>query len=366
LIPGSLWEVVVAEEEEDTASHYRPDIPTKGSNQYQEWSQARSDDYVNEYVKDMERLVTRLEEEGEYYQKMAEEHRLAQLAPTVMEDATTASTTTTTATTDKASGSKKSTSLPPKQKPMHSKSIPETYSSPGPTVTLYELLLDAYALSTLKTTNDSFSPPNALSLLTHIDSIYQRIVQRHDLDGQYQNTHPQTIPTSITYNAILRIIANGSYIPSSQNTISNLPQMDIPTQKVRDQALLMAFQTYEMMEASDAVHRNSCTYEYLFQILQTYIPPCRSRGNILRQYVHQACEEGVMTVSILQNLKLTCDKKDGLDYEEWMSRMEEEFHLTAVEDHDDDDHKGAATKDLPLKWRRVAKKLSHKSGNGFY
>jgi len=88
--------------------------------------------------------------------------------------------------------------------------------------------------------------------------------------------------------------------------------MDIPTQKIHDQALLMAFQTYEMMETSGTVHRNSCRYDYLFQILQTCIPPCRSRGNILRQYVHQACEEGVMTFSILQNLKLTCDGKDGL------------------------------------------------------
>lgn len=336
LIPKSLLECP-----SKTQLNYRLDIPKQGSKEYTEWTEQRSEKYWSEYVSQMEALVTRLEEEGDHYQQMAEEYRLAQLSPTIPSNDEPTNNNTNNTSTNYITNNITNNNTKP---------IQEQCSSPGPSIHIYELLLDAHTLITAPSTP---FPKSSRSFLQTLQSLHTTILHRHNLDGQYQNTNPKTMPTTITFNAILRAISKLPYLPPTQNTIQHLSTMSIPIQQIRDDTLLLTFQTYEQMTSTTTTHRNSCTYLYLLTILHTILPPCRSRGNMVRYYIDQACQEGVMTQSLLEWLVETKMEEDGKHYYQWVDQWMEEY--------------GGSHQDFPLTWRRFVHKYSSKgAAKGIY
>ena len=331
----------------------RKDIPDKETekDKYQSWEDARASMAAQERLSFMEQLVDRLQKEGEFYQQQAEEHRKAQLLPTetntVAEDSDNDEENTEGQQKDTTKTKPCVTrSFAPKQKPATvAKTIQEQYSTPGPTIHMYDLILDAYAISALDV---SHNPNTTLEMLKKADAIYQAIMKRHEIDGRHNNTNSKTIPTTITFNALIRTAANVPYLSDpSHHTVSHLSKLDVPTQKVRDTALNIGLRTFEQMHSSDCVERNAATYKYVLQIIHKFIPECRSRGNIVRSYFDLACKEGVVDQNVTEALK---NNGGGEPYTEWV-----------------EDILGKESKEFPRGWKRTLKKRQSNLGSaGLY
>jgi len=309
-------------------------------------------------------LVQRMEQEGELYQQQAEDYRLSLLAPTTITEFDNDSDSYLNLddlTTKMDNKDETNQSFAPKQKPASvTKTVHEKYSAPGPTTHMYDLLLDAYALcaaheaeslSSTKTTTQSISAPNVsdtLSMIEQAQNLHQKAIVRHILDGDHLNINPKTIPTQITYNALIRTVSLSPYLSTTQNTTSHIPNLDIPTSKLRDTALNIALNTMREMEVSVCIERNSMTWVYVLQTIQKYIPESRSRGNIVRALFHIAGDtDGVVNQQVLDAL---ASNGGGEEYKSWIE--------TRIQ--------GKKYKDLNRKWFRLVNKTRCKTGNGFY
>lgn len=260
----------------------------------------------------MEKLLKRVEEEGEQFQKEAEQARMGLLVPaTVDADGETPTV-------------KKS--FAPKQRLVDQTApIPQQRSSPGPSTHMYDLVLDATATVLASSTKD-----DALALLQCCQDVHDRAMSRHILDGKETNTNEHTFPTPMTYNALIRAASNVPYNAEDDDDSSL-------SLRIRDNALNMGLLTFDHMYHSDAVERNAPTFRYMLSILRKTIPNCRSRGNIACSIIVKACEEGVFDEHMQRELREdNCG--GGKEFDRW---------IPTIVDPD--------LKDLPAKWRRHVK-----------
>lgn len=167
---------------------------------------------------------------------------------------------------------------------------------PGPTISMYDLVLDAHAISLL---------PTALS---QAQALFKKAAQRHFLNGGPDNTQRHTIPTELTFNAIIRTAANIPYDAASDDS----------SEQVRDAALNAAFFIFDKMHHSDSTKRNTATYIYMLQMLKKCMPESLVRGNIAHAIFELAVEDRVMDDAIYEELKVN---GGGDLYQNWLNHM---------------------------------------------
>lgn len=248
------------------------------------------------------------------------------------------------------------------------------FAMPGPTVQMYDTLLDAMACSQerlLLPENESF-----YGLPTHARYLMDCITSRHDLDytlhtetmttrnnkkgGQQRSDghytlNPYTTPTILSFNAPIRLAANlgrTGYEFLDKN------------KDLRDAALMLAFLAYNhaAINNSDIVQCNSATYTYLLQVVARYFKNAsplegnRNKGNIAISLWDSAVQDGLINDGVLQAFLETQTPSNGPAYETWMMQQQECGNLRNV----------GTAKDLPHKWRHYSKVRRHDEQNDIY
>ena len=168
-------------------------------------------------------------------------------------------------------------------------------AAPGPSIHMYDTLLDAIACCA-EAENTDQSPMSSLEYLTLARSVYKRAMARHHADGGPNANNKITVPTLITHNAVLRICAAVEYGGNDD--------------KVRDVSLDLAFVVYDVLNSPSSTtsnrvskdrgikssrkakasatatnsgvypQRNSATYVHMLQTIAKYLPPSSTRGNV--------------------------------------------------------------------------------------
>ena len=139
-------------------------------------------------------------------------------------------------------------------------------------------------------------------------------------------------PTAVSFNAVIRTAANADVDPNNEEE--------------RDLALTSSFLSLYRIHNSEYVHRNSATFTYILKVVEKYIPKSRSRGNIARGLFQKACDDGVVSDTVL-NALAKISGGGGVDFDAWIPQIIE-------------------GKELPQKWRRNVKLRMHRHGGGVY
>ena len=205
---------------------------------------------------------------------------------------------------------------------------------PGPTTTMYDLLLDAYAL--YASTLPAKDVKSITHVIDHTRTLLQTVLQRHEADGGPANVNRSTIPTSMTFNALIRTAANVPY--------------DGKSDLVRDEAIDLAFTTFDRLFRNDAVDRNSATYTHLLRVVYKFIPNSRSKGNIAYGLFVKACDESVVDEHVWDTLKsFGVGTGCGPEFDRYLEQ-----------------NMGNSWKELPHRWRMNCSKRRYTHCNGAY
>jgi hypothetical protein len=171
----------------------------------------------------------------------------------------------------------------------------EDCAGPGPTVDMWDTLLDTGAVTASRET-----PVDMARIL-------RRVLERHDEDGGAErNTNPYTVPTILTFNAVLRGVANAPYVKGDD---------DDNAARMRDEALQTAFGVYDEMRFH--VDRNAATYAYMLRVVAKFLPPSKTRGNIAHGLWTHAKRNHVASRQVLEALHHTNIPSNGVDFDEW-------------------------------------------------
>lgn len=190
------------------------------------------------------------------------------------------------------------------------KSLISNYGTPpGPTVTMYDLILDAIAVSIS-------SSKDPLSLLKASRELHSRAIQRHNLDvkGGVDGLNPTSCPTAVTFNALIRGAVSVSGTKSDE---------------VRDYAIENGFFAFNNMFHHDVVHRNSSTYKNLFDMISGHFPVGAMRGNIAAGIWEKAVQDKVVDLSVFKAMSNLGNLKHGQIYDEWWKKVEGDFKQDA-------------------------------------
>jgi hypothetical protein len=216
---------------------------------------------------------------------------------------------------------------------------PATYMNdfalPGPTVNMYDTLLDALAASA----HDGVvaSPADTAN------DVFHDIMGRHILDGgDLSNTNVHTRPTLMSFNAAIRVAATQSFDQTDKNP-ANIER--------RDQALLVAFGCFGALSESKILERNSATYCYLLQVVAKYFPASRIRGNVAKGMWHHACTQGLIDQSVMDAFVSANEPSNGPVFDNWLQQ----------------NIKGKTKKDLPhTKWVRHSRSRRYQANEATY
>ena len=194
----------------------------------------------------------------------------------------------------------------------------DDFALPGPTVNMYNVLLDAVACQAPY--NNSLASPEIAS------NVFYEIMGRHLLDGgDAHNTNQYTRPNILSFNAPIRVSAMHSYDPKDKRSENIM---------LRDQAVALAFECFDTVSHTTVANRNSATYAYLLQTVAKYFPPSRIRGNVAHGIWHHACSYGLLDELVSQAHIAANTPSNGERFDEWIKT-----NLTEKE-----------KKDLPPKW----------------
>jgi hypothetical protein len=177
-------------------------------------------------------------------------------------------------------------------------------AAPGPTITMYDLILDAIAIS-ISNCKDSATE---LSLLQTSRDIYVRALERFELDLKAEMTELNTssCPTTMTFNAMIRAAANA--INSKKN------------EQVRDFAMENAFFAFNAMHHHPVVPRNSATYAYMLQMMNVHFPVGEMRGHIAVGMWEKCLQDGVVDENVIKSmLEFGDNKSHGEMFDSWFS-----------------------------------------------
>ncbi|CAB9515724.1 expressed unknown protein [Seminavis robusta] len=205
------------------------------------------------------------------------------------------------------------------------------FASPGATVNMYDIFLDSLAVTAEQVGDPrQFSARKASNLLTarHAFDVFELLYQRHSLDGgEESNDNKFTLPTQISYNAVLRTVANLHF--------------DGQSEVHRDLALMVAFSTDNAMQQSKTLERNSATFAYLLQVIAKYIPACEFRGNVAHALWMQAKSSGVYNDQVMDAYFQAHEPSNSARHDEWLEKNLKGFDWRT---------------EVPQRWRRRVQK----------
>jgi hypothetical protein len=154
------------------------------------------------------------------------------------------------------------------------------FALPGPTTAMYDTLLDVAAVT------------GNINCVDNVNVWHELAFTRHQLDGGCAtNRNVYTVPTALTFNALIRYAANMSY------------QSDGGDVELRDTAIALAFSTYQTLDEVDIVHKNAASAMYTLQVIAKYMPPSRIRGNIAAGVFQQARYRGLINKAVIEAYK---------------------------------------------------------------
>ena len=207
----------------------------------------------------------------------------------------------------------------------------EDFAMPGPSVDMYDTYLDTIASAAALVQSPENTPP----LLTSKNAFatLETILSRHQLDGGDDvNTNRHTLPTQISYNAVMRTAANLPF--ESGDDLSS-------AEVYRDWAIMASFSAHDALTHAAGLERNSSTYAYLLQVVAKYMPPSTYRGNVARGLWKLAKTNGVYNAQVQEALLLANATSNGPDHDEWL----------------DENIRGKDWRtDAPHRWRRRVQK----------
>ena len=173
-----------------------------------------------------------------------------------------------------------------------------TFTSPGPTIRMYDTYLDTMAVHATENT-----PNQVMNVLTNI-------IQRYDDDGGIkQNINRHSTPTALSFNGVLRACAN---TPISNN-------------KTRDEAITTAFTVYDAFREY-MQPKNAASFAYMIQVVSKCIPPSLTRGNIALTLYKTAEEERVVDDILVEAMKELHAVSNGTVHDEWFEKHLKHHH----------------------------------------
>lgn len=265
-----------------------------------------SDGDPTEHVDSMQAILTQLQQQNNIYMNLRRQLR-SQVAEYSNDDDNDSDSSSSSSDDDESTTTSSSSS--------HSK------AGPGPTVEMWDTMLDSMAVSLPST-----------SPLAYKD-ILEKVLKRHSLDGGPEyNTNPYTFPTILTFNAVLRGVANVDYSGEGDEMI-------------RDDALETAFGVYDEMKWH--ADRNSATFVYMLGVVEKFLPPSRSRGNIAHGLWSHATRMNVASSQVLDALHKAHKPSNGEQFDEWLEMVNN-------------------IRKTPLEWRKKHKQLRYNRGSATY
>lgn len=206
----------------------------------------------------------------------------------------------------------------------------DDYALPGPTTEMYDVLLDSVAVTANQAGDPQvFASRPASNILTSnfAMEVFDTILLRHDLDGGgVYNDNPHTMPTQVSFNGVIRTVANLHY--------------DGESEVLRDLALMVAFGANDVMTHTN-VPQNASTYAYLIQVLAKYMPACKSRGNMVHGLWKLAKRDGVYNGDVKEAYLKASEPSNSPEHDEWI-----ETNLRSSD----------WRTDVPHRWRRRVQK----------
>jgi hypothetical protein len=201
----------------------------------------------------------------------------------------------------------------------------EDFALPGPTVNMYDCLLDAMACQT----------SSKMVSLEKSDFILERIVGRHTLDGgDAGNLNPNTSPTAQSFNAGIRVAAGMPYDITDKSSVNV---------KLRDDAILLAFGAFDAINHSAALEGNSATYTHLLNLVAKYFPRGVTCGNIAHGMFKHARQQGIIDDGVISAYLAANEPSNATHVDEF---IENNLH-------------GKTRKELPFKWTRYSRIRRH-------
>jgi hypothetical protein len=175
---------------------------------------------------------------------------------------------------------------------------------PGPSTTMYDLVLDGYAaVMKLKGVSGGGSADAhadeseyyILDTLEQVKDVQQRALQRYEFDGGAANTNPHTMVSTMTLNAPLRVLSLVPYSHAGDASDADNNENAFTKEQTRDAAIELAFSIYtdiqDRYRHDKSLRRNSATYVYMLRVINKFIPDSRSKGNIAYAVFCHASEE---------------------------------------------------------------------------
>jgi hypothetical protein len=198
------------------------------------------------------------------------------------------------------------------------KSYLDDFAFPGPTVVMYNALLDSMACLAK---DGSVNPIQAKLCM-------ENVLWRHTIDGgDAGNRNPSTRPSVLPFNAAIRVAAELRYDATRKDPENLL---------LRDEALLLAFGTFDAVTHSRVAESNSATYKYLLGAVAKYLPPSLSKGNIAYGMWTHARLQGLIDPTVIAAYATANEPSNGELFDAWAR----------------DTLNGKNVTDLPQKWRR--------------
>jgi len=243
---------------------------------------------------------------------------------------------------------------------------------PGPSIHMYDALLDAIACYAEKSdacnasassdNSDNNNGKSSLEYLALARSVYERAMARHHADGGPNANNRLTVPTLVTHNAVLRTCAAVEYpYPGTDGTsTADDQEQEQEQEKIRDAALDLAFRAYDALnspstttsnrasknkgfktgrkararatatamvaDGSGSIYpqRNSATYVHILRTIAKYLPPSPTRGNVAYG-LWRSCtgHDGVLDGNVLRAYveANTRNGSNGQDYDGFVQKL---------------------------------------------
>jgi len=205
---------------------------------------------------------------------------------------------------------------------------------PGPSNTMYDLILDAIAVSI-----SASSAP--LELLKMARVVHGRALARYELDVKagVEQMNPSSCPTPATFNAVIRAAAGISATETGSGIASGIDAdtdadaetgiatdtANMENEEVRDYAMENAFFTFDAMHHHPVVHRNSSTYRYMLDMIGVIFPVGEVRGNIAAVMWEKAVQDKVIDVPLFEAMQKVGRAEHGELFDNWWKSTEAKF-----------------------------------------
>lgn len=212
------------------------------------------------------------------------------------------------------------------------------FAHPGLTTCMFDTILDSIACTAAQTSDRH----ETFDLAIHL---HEHLMARHTNDGgDDKNDNVHTRPTAVSFNSLIRVVAELPYDSSVNISTATAPWEEV---FYRDQVVTTFVSTLQIMHECGVVHRNSASFKYVLDCVAKYFPPCRIRGNISNGYFQQARYMGLVNDSVVASF-IAANKPSN---DEW----NDEFIRDNLQ-----------SGKWPVKWKHDSRKLQYSSKDDVY